>query len=102
MDGDDADQILILGQDHRDETVASQNRLLHAVEDTLLLLAQGVAIDPLIGDDCELRGVDRVSAFAQNLALRTFLATAFEKFPHILKVGFVLGVVGCKHLGGPE
>ncbi len=102
MHRDDADQILTDSQHDRDEAVAVRDGLLHAVENALLELAQRMTIDPLIGDDRKLRGVDRVGPFAQNLALRTFLATADQKPAHILKVGFVLGVVGGEHLGSSQ
>jgi hypothetical protein len=98
----DADQILTGGKDDRGESVALCDRLRHVVKNTLFLLTQGVAIDPLIGDDGKLRGVDRIGSRAQNLALRTFLAAAQEKSPNILKVGLVLGVVGRECLGSPQ
>ena len=40
MDGDDADQVLIGGEDDRREAVAIGDRLLHAVEHALFLLTQ--------------------------------------------------------------
>src|SRR5271169_2371637 len=102
MDGHDADQIVIGGKDDWDKSAAIRNRLLHAVKNTLLLRTQCVAIDPFIGDDSELRGVDRVGPLAQNLALRTFLAAAYEKFSRILKIGFFLGIIGSEHLRSPQ
>ena len=47
MHCNDADQILTGGKDDRDETVAIGDRLRHVVKNTLFLLTQGVAIDPL-------------------------------------------------------
>lgn len=76
MDGDDADQIVIRGKHHRGKAVAIGNGLLHAVQHVLFLPAQGVAIDPLVGDDGKLRGVDGIGSLGQNLALRTILAAA--------------------------
>ena len=46
MHGDDADQIVIGGKDDRSETVAICDRLPHSGKNTLLLLAQGVAMAP--------------------------------------------------------
>src|SRR6266566_7876258 len=102
MHGDDADQIVIGGKHDRSETVATCNRLPHAVKNTLLLSTQGVSIDPLICDDGELRGVDRISSLAQDLALRAFLAAVYEKFSRILKIGLFLGVIGCENLRSPQ
>src|SRR5205807_2050876 len=72
------------------------------VEDNPLLVAQRVAVDALVGDDRELRRVDRVSPLAQDLALRSFLPATEEKFPYVLKVGFVLRIVGAENLRGAE
>jgi hypothetical protein len=102
MHGDDADQIVIGGKDDRSETVAICNRLPHAAKNTLLLLTQGVAIDPVICDDGELRGVDRIGSLAQDLALRTFLTAVYEKLSRILKIGLFLGVIGCENLRSPQ
>src|SRR5262245_56469470 len=102
MHGDDTDQIVIGRKNDRSETVAIGNCLPHAAKNTLLLLTQGVAVDPVIGDDGELRGVDRIGSLAQDFALRTFLAAVYKKFSRILKIGFFLGVVGCENLRSPE
>jgi hypothetical protein len=102
MHGDDADQIVIGGKGDRSETVAICNGLPHAGKNNLLLLAQGVAIDAVIRDDGELRGVDRIGSLAQDLALRTFLAAIYEKFSRILKIGLFLGVIGCENLRSPQ
>ena len=98
----DAEEIVIDGQHDRHEAVAIRDRLLHGVENALLLPAQGVAIDPLLGDDGELRGVDRIGALAKDLSLRSLLAAAHQEAARVLEVGFVLGVVGGEHLGRPE
>jgi len=98
MDGHDADQIVFGGEHDGRESIPIRNRLLHAVENTLLLLTQGVTIDPVIRDDGELRGVDRIGPLAQDLALGTLLAAAYQKSSRILKIGFFRGLVGREHL----
>jgi hypothetical protein len=79
-----------------------RDRLLHGVEHPLLLGAERMAVDALVGDDGELRRVDRVGAFAQDLALRALLAAAGEKAARVLEIRFVVGVVGGEHLRGLE
>jgi hypothetical protein len=69
---DDADHVLIGGQDDRDEAVAIGDRLLHAVENSLFLLTQGMAIHPLVGDDRKLRGVDRIVPSRRTLRCGPF------------------------------
>jgi hypothetical protein len=102
MHGDDADQIVIGGKDDRSETVTICNCLPHAAKNNLLLLTQGVAIDPVICDDGKLRGVDRIGPLAQDVALRTFLAAVYEKLSRILKIRLFLGVIGCENLRSPQ
>lgn len=102
MDRDDTEEIVIDGQHDRNESVAIRDRLLHGVENALFLPAQGVAIDPLLGDDGELRGVDRIGALAKDLSLRSLLPAAHQEAARVLEVGFVVGIVGGEHLRGPE
>src|SRR6516225_4290309 len=98
MDGHDADQIVFRGKNDRSESPSLCNRLLHAIKNALLLLTQGMTVDPVIRDDGKLRCVNRIGPLAQNLALRSLLATAHEEFPRILKIGVLLGVIGREYL----
>ena len=93
---------MVGGKDHRRKAPAIGDRQLHVVEDVAFLWAERMAVDAIIGDDGELRRVDRVGALAQHFALRALLAATEQESPRVLKVGFVLGVVGAEHLRGAE
>jgi hypothetical protein len=57
-----------------------------------------MTVDPIVGDDGKLGGVDRVSALAQDFPLWALLPTAEQKFPRVFEIRLVLSVVGAKHL----
>ncbi len=102
MHGDDADEV-VLGREHEGRKApALGDRQLHALQHVTLALGQGMAEHALVGDDGELRGVDRVGAFAQDFPLRSLLAAAEQEAAHILEIRLVVGVVGAKHLRGAE
>ncbi len=96
--GHNPDEVVACGEHHRRESAPVGNGLLHAVEHAAFLSAQRVTVNAVVGDDGKLRGIDRVGAFAQDLALRALLAATQQESPRILIVRFVFGVVGAEHL----
>src|SRR5215813_8470743 len=93
---------MIGGQYYWREAAALRERLLHAVKHDALLIAQRVPVDALVGDDRELRRVDRVGALTQNLSLRPFLPSAKQKLPHVLKIRFFFRVIRAENLRSAE
>ena len=98
MHGDDAD-IIVGGCDHHwSEAVTVDERLLHAIKHALLLRAERVAVDALVGDDRKLRRIDRVGALAQDFPLRSFLPAVQQELAYILEFGLLGRIVGGEHL----
>jgi hypothetical protein len=97
--GDDTDIVVGGGDHHRSEAVTLHERLPHAIKHVLLLDAERVAVDALVRDDRKLRGIDRVSALAEDFALRPFLPAIQQELAHVLEFGSLGYVVAGEHLG---
>jgi hypothetical protein len=93
----------MLGREHEGrEAPALGDRELHTFQHAALAFAESMAVDALVGDDGKLGRVDRVSALAQDFALRALLAAAQQKAARVLEIRLVVGVVGAEHLRGAE
>ena len=97
MDGDDADHVELRIDDDRLERVAFVEQLGHAADDVGIGIDAIDRIGAVGGEHDELREIDRVSALAQDLALRTLLAARGQEGAHVLEV--VCHRVGGKRLG---
>lgn len=93
MDGDDADAVLGAADDDRVEAVTVGDEVAHPLEDLELAAVQRQVIDVVLGEDHEEHQVDGVGAFAQDHALRAFLAAGAQERRGVLEV------VGA-HVGG--
>jgi hypothetical protein len=93
----------MLGREHEGrEAPALGDRELHTFQHAALAFAESMAVDALVGDDGKLGRVDRVSALAQDFALRALLAAAQQKAARVLEIRLVVGVVGAEHLRGAK
>ena len=75
----DADQVVRALDDDRLEAVALGDQRAHAAEQIVVGLAQRQEVEVAVGEDGELREVDRVGALAQDLPLRAALAALAEE-----------------------
>ena len=84
--GDDADQIVGVFDYDRFKSVAFTNELRHASERLGLRAIECEEVHAFAGEDDELRGVQGVGSFAQDLALRSALPAGAQECRHVLKI----------------
>ena len=79
MDSNYADHVVSVLQHDRLEAAALRDDVLHFDEQIAVGGFEQQAVNPLLGQDDELREVDGVGALAQDRALRALLAAIAEK-----------------------
>jgi len=84
--GHNPDQVVRVLDHHRGETLAIADDRGHVFDDHLVVLAEREVIDAFFGDHHELRQVDGVSTFTQDLPLRTALTIMGQKVAYVLEV----------------
>ena len=86
MNGDDSNGVVSTFDDDGREAAALGNHLRHLAEDRVVVAVHAEVVELALGDDEELREVDRVGAFTKDRALRAALTAHRKEAAHVLVV----------------
>ncbi|OQA13936.1 MAG: hypothetical protein BWY63_03317 [Chloroflexi bacterium ADurb.Bin360] len=86
MHRDDASKVVGVFDYHGAESISLGDDLCHVVNNGIFGAVQRQVVDALLRDYDELRQVDGIRAFAENLPLRSPLSAAAQEVLHILEI----------------